>query len=64
MYLLWSVCMKQSLFDWCNNEKRHLLEEWHKTKNGRLTPRDIAPMSNKKVWWQCVKGHEWESICK
>ncbi|SDM73852.1 Probable Zinc-ribbon domain-containing protein [Psychrobacillus sp. OK028] len=56
--------MKQSLFDWCNNEKRHLLEEWHKTKNGRLTPRDIAPMSNKKVWWQCVKGHEWESICK
>lgn len=32
--------------------------EWHPTKNGELTP-DIPPYYPKKVWWQCVKGHEW-----
>jgi len=34
---------------------------WHPTKNGDLTPQQVAPMSNKKVWWQCEKGHEWMS---
>jgi len=33
--------------------------EWHPTKNGQLTPQDITAGSNKKVWWQCEKGHEW-----
>ncbi|MCE5211048.1 MAG: zinc-ribbon domain-containing protein [Deltaproteobacteria bacterium] len=33
--------------------------EWHSTSNGSLTPRDVRPFSNKKVWWKCSKGHEW-----
>lgn len=38
-----------------------LAQEWHPTKNGKLTPHDITPgSSSKKVWWLCGKGHEWE----
>lgn len=38
-----------------------LAKEWHPTKNGDLTPSDVFPGSGKKIWWQCEKGHEWES---
>ena len=27
--------------------------EWHPTKNGDLSPLDVSPGSNKKVWWKC-----------
>ena len=36
-----------------------LAKEWHPTKNGTLTPRQILPDSNKKVWWLCKNNHEW-----
>jgi len=36
--------------------------EFHPTKNGDLTPDNVAAKSHKKVWWLCSKGHEWESI--
>ena len=36
-------------------------QEWHPTKNHDLTPQEIAPNSQRKVWWQCSKGHEWEA---
>lgn len=35
--------------------------EWHPTKNGDLTPDQVTPKSNKKVWWQCDVGHEYQS---
>lgn len=40
-----------------------LAKEWHPHKNGKLTPFDVGPGSNKKVWWKCPKGedHEWEA---
>jgi len=38
-----------------------LSKEWHSTKNGKLTPYKVPSKSNKKVWWECKKGHEWES---
>ncbi|MBW2174586.1 MAG: zinc-ribbon domain-containing protein [Deltaproteobacteria bacterium] len=38
-----------------------LSKEWHPTKNGTLTPRDVAPNSHKKTWWICDKGHEWQA---
>lgn len=41
-----------------------LAQEWHPSKNGKLTPKDVTPMSHKKVWWQCDKGHEWEALVK
>ena len=41
-----------------------LAKEWHPTKNGSLTPKDVAPYSSKRVWWHCKHGHEWESLIK
>ena len=38
-----------------------LSKEWHPTRNGTLTPNTVAPMSGKKVWWICSKGHRWEA---
>lgn len=38
-----------------------IAKEWHPTKNGDLTPQDVTQGSNKKVWWQCSKGHEWKT---
>lgn len=34
--------------------------EWHPTKNGNLTPKDVKATSNKKVWWICPHKHEYE----
>ncbi len=36
-----------------------LAAEWEIAKNGNLTPHDVSPTSNKKVWWKCDKGHKW-----
>lgn len=36
--------------------------KWHPTKNGDLKPTDVTRGSNKKAWWMCEKGHEWESV--
>lgn len=35
--------------------------EWHPTKNGKLTPEDVAAHSAKKVWWRCRRrpSHVW-----
>lgn len=38
-----------------------VVTEWHPTRNLELTPSTVAPASNKKVWWQCSDGHEWET---
>lgn len=38
-----------------------LAKEWHPTKNGELSPYDVTYGSQKKVWWTCTKGHEWEA---
>ena len=38
-----------------------LSREWHPEKNGTLTPNDVTPGSNKKVWWLCANNHEWEA---
>ena len=40
-----------------------LAKQWHSTKNGSLTPKDVTLGSGKKVWWQCNKKHDWlESV--
>ena len=38
-----------------------LAVQWHPTKNGNLLPQDVMANSNKKVWWLCENGHEWET---
>lgn len=38
-----------------------LTKEWHPTKNGVLKPDLVSKYSNKKVWWLCKEGHEWQA---
>lgn len=39
-----------------------LAKEWHPTKNGSFSPKDIKAGSSKKVWWLCPNcGNEYES---
>lgn len=35
--------------------------EWHPTKNAPLTPQQLSPYSNRRVWWRCALGHEWQA---
>lgn len=57
---------------YCSNNKVHdgnclatvspqLLKEFHSDKNGEITPYNITAKSNKKVWWKCEYGHEWQT---
>ena len=43
------------------NGETELLNEWHHTKNEPLKPSDVGYSSNKKVWWKCKFGHEWQT---
>ena len=36
-----------------------LAGQWHPTRNGALTPADVLPSSNRRVWWQCSWLHAW-----
>ena len=38
-----------------------LAKQWDAEKNGRLTPRDVLPGAEKKVWWRCERGHSWRA---
>ena len=39
----------------------HLVNEWHPTKNGELTPKEITTGISRKIWWLCPKGHSYDS---
>lgn len=38
-----------------------LIQEWDYERNGDLKPDDVTVSCNKKVWWKCEKGHEWQA---
>jgi DNA-directed RNA polymerase subunit RPC12/RpoP len=38
-----------------------LAREWHPKKNGKLTPLTVVAGSERKVWWRCRRGHEWQA---
>ncbi len=37
-----------------------LKEEFHPTKNGDLRLENYKQDSGVRVWWKCIKGHEWQ----
>ncbi len=39
-----------------------LISEWHPAKNTNLSPNMITLGSNRKIWWICNKGHEFQQI--
>ena len=56
--MLPSPLLPEDSLEYCN---KSIAKEWHKTKNGSLTPKDVVPGSHKKVWWVCSKKHNWEA---
>jgi hypothetical protein len=60
------ICNRPARTD--NNESlitnTDLLKEWHLTKNSGLNLRNLPDGFNKKVWWICEEGHEWEATVK
>ena len=54
--------MKQTLRKYCETHGfENLLKEWDYEKNAPLTPDNVAPKSNKKVWWTCPKDHTYQA---
>ena len=39
----------------------NLMAEWNWQKNENVNPTQITIGSDKKVWWKCSKGHEWQA---
>lgn len=44
-----------------NSYAPELAAQWHPEKNGALTPEQVSVYSNRRVWWRCSLGHEWQS---
>lgn len=36
--------------------------EWHPTRNGDLTPKQVPYGARRNVWWRCASGHEWRAM--
>jgi hypothetical protein len=43
------------------SKRPDLAAEWHPSRNGSLTPQEIAPKSGVPYWWLCRRGHEWQA---
>ncbi len=39
-----------------------LADQWDPERNGPLTPRQVTPTSNRKVWWLCPRGHSFQAV--
>ena len=38
-----------------------IASEWHPSRNSPLLPSEISKGSEKRIWWMCKKGHEWQT---
>ena len=56
-----TIIGENDLESWSKENAPELLSEWDYDKNTE-TPAEVSKTSNKKVWWKCAKGHEWEAI--
>ena len=39
----------------------HIAQEWNYDRNTNIQPTSVTKNSNKKVWWKCEYGHEWQA---
>jgi Probable Zinc-ribbon domain len=41
-----------------------IAREWHPTRNGSISAKDVSSGSNWQAWWKCRRGpdHEWKQI--
>ena len=61
--------LQSELEKWENNAEHlvsdypELMRQWSE-KNGLLKPEKVTMGSNRKVWWVCEKGHEWQATVR
>ena len=58
------VCSNQKLLIGYNDLQTvnpQLASEWNYEKNGQLKPTDVFSSASAKVWWICMRGHEWKA---
>lgn len=58
------ICAGKIVLEGFNDLASHypdIAASWSYTKNRDLLPSQITPHSNKKYWWICKLGHEWET---
>ena len=56
-----TIAGENDLESWCKENMPELLDEWDYEKN-TIKPSEISKTSNKKVWWKCSEGHEWQAV--
>lgn len=39
----------------------HLAAEFHPTMNTPFTPSTVVAGTGRKIWWKCIRSHEWEA---
>lgn len=58
------VCTGKKVIAGENDFARYFPEvaaQWHPRRNGPLRPDQLSPYSNRRVWWICALGHEWQA---
>lgn len=55
-----TIIGKNDFESWCKENNPGLLIEWNNEKNN-IDPSEMMKTSNKKFWWKCANGHEWEA---
>ena len=43
-------------------DNAELMAEWNWEKNTEFNPNQLTHGSHKKVWWKCIKEHDWQAI--
>jgi hypothetical protein len=41
-----------------------LVGEWDIERNNGLRPDEVSPGNKHKVWWRCIKGHNWQATIR
>lgn len=58
------VCSGKRMVSGINDLKTKAPESaarWDPEKNGSETPEQVLAGSNKRAWWRCERGHQWQS---
>lgn len=54
--------LRETLADYCRRtERKEILAQWDAEKNLPLTPETVSYGSKRRIWWQCEKGHTWQT---
>lgn len=60
-YKIWEQYVIQEKENSFANKSPEKVIFWHVSKNGKLLPEHVSNKSTKKVWWQCLEGHEYQA---